>query len=241
MERRDLMRIVGGFGTVAFVSPSVRSASAAQPHGRIDAVIFGAWNHQFQPMWNDQRSGVPLDLQTWRARRLPNGFFRVGDIAETGRFGRVYGSLPRGTLLVVRGSGNGGPVKHPLDYELIWDDSGTRANIDGSFWKPIPPIGYVALGMVAMLGRRRKPERRDYMCVHESLVVRARVGPEIWNDHGSGGDEDVSLWSYRVDPEFPEGVPSGSFIAVKGYDPGKAPAVFNLNPTCIHSTKFIDC
>lgn len=36
----------------------------------------------------------------------------------------------------------------PVDYSFVWWDKGTGVAGDHAFWKPIPPPGYVCLGLV---------------------------------------------------------------------------------------------
>ena len=43
-------------------------------------------------------------------------------------------------------------------------------------------------------GSYSKPALTDVVCVRSDLVAGANVGGQIWNDAGSGGDMDVSLW-----------------------------------------------
>lgn len=44
---------------------------------------------------------------------------------------------------------NSGLVTYPTGYTLVWESSGI------SFWRPIPPPGYVAMGCVASLATGR--------------------------------------------------------------------------------------
>ena len=68
------------------------------------------------------------------------------------------------------------------------------ARSDASIWRPIPPDGYVALGMVCSNGRE-KPSLNTVRCVRADLVIASPVGDVIWNDKGSGAKQNFSAWS----------------------------------------------
>ncbi|KAL6882932.1 hypothetical protein HDV57DRAFT_465618 [Trichoderma longibrachiatum] len=75
-----------------------------------------------------------------------------------------------------------------LHYERIWKDEGSGADRDGSFWRPVAPAGYVALGDVASgAGWDAAPSVDDVWCVRGDLVTRGGFRPEsAWDDKGSG-------------------------------------------------------
>jgi hypothetical protein len=72
------------------------------------------------------------------------------------------------------------PLASPTDYAQVWNDSGTGSTDDGSIWKPIPPSGYVAMGLVAQSGYN-KPSLDDVVCVREDLTTPGEVGAYIWD------------------------------------------------------------
>ncbi|KAK4167527.1 hypothetical protein QBC43DRAFT_142651 [Cladorrhinum sp. PSN259] len=61
------------------------------------------------------------------------------------------------------------PVAEPVDYELLWSDTGSGAKEDVSVWRPVAPDGYVALGDVAWSGKSR-PALREVWCLRDDLV-----------------------------------------------------------------------
>ncbi|MCA6363962.1 MAG: Vps62-related protein [Bacteroidetes bacterium] len=86
--------------------------------------------------------------------------------------------------------------KHPVDYERVWKDSGSGADQDGAIWRPIPPSGYVAMGMMASRGHSNKPSEKAMVCIEKKFTkaIKADKSCLLWNDKGSGADRNVSLW-----------------------------------------------
>tara|TARA_Y100000588_G_scaffold30105_1_gene29248 strand:- start:1485 stop:2798 length:1314 start_codon:yes stop_codon:yes gene_type:complete len=122
-------------------------------------------------------------------------------------------------------------LAHPIDYEWRWDSVNSGATVEGSIWRPIPPKGYVALGDVArnQYGSDAKPDVREVMCVREDLTADGILDGNtfIWDDAGSHGDHDVSLWEIRPDQRV-EGdntifVASGGFVAARKHSKPNRP------------------
>ena len=78
----------------------------------------------------------------------------------------------------------GAPFAHPIGYELLWKDE-KKSSV--SFWAPIPPEGYVALGRVVTADNgkskeQKQPSKKSFCCVREDfarervLLVLARFG-----------------------------------------------------------------
>ena len=144
----------------------------------------------FRPVWNDKGSGADRDGAFYRPR-LPEGFFSIGD------YGQSNYNTPRRAVVVVKAI-NDDPrdplLKPPVDYALIWKDTGSGASKDGSFWQPVPPDGYVCIGSVVQHGYS-KPHRPDYRCLRYDQVERGEIAGLIWNDRGSGADRDVEIFA----------------------------------------------
>lgn len=126
-------------------------------------------------------------------------------------------------------------VASPVDYTLLWTDAGSGADADGSFWRPVPPSGYISLGDVAGVGRS-KPGVNEVWCVRADLVSDG-VYPEgsVWDDGGSGADADGSFWEVVPRPGGGAGeyvpVVAGTFRFTGGYAKpegalAKVPALF---------------
>lgn len=135
--------------------------------------------------------------------------FCLGDHAEP-----HHESQPHGTGLVVRQAVEGETdlLAKPVDFVKTWDSRKTGARYgDVSFWRPVPPAGYVALGDVTNANNDQKPSKDSMRCVHKSMVVAGQWAyPQAWWDSGSGGSYgDASLWCAR--PKDSYGISTHTF------------------------------
>ena len=162
-------------------------------------------------IWNDRGSGADTDMSVWKPV-VPPGYFALGHYATNNY------NAPLPALLLARPS-DPGALAPPTGYAKIWDDRGSGATLSGSFWRPIPPPGYVSLGDVAAPGHFTPPSTNDVRCVRADLVVCGDgIGRLIWNERGSGADEDASVW--RLDISVPPtGVDIGAFVARNSHAP----------------------
>ncbi|WP_224369081.1 Vps62-related protein [Hyalangium versicolor] len=139
----------------------------------------------FNFVYDDRGTGANSDVSVWRPNLSPYpGYFSLGDIAMPG-----HGGAPRMTFVV---SGEGNVLARPVDYNWIWSDSGSGGDFDVSFWDPVAPAGYTCLGSVANLGYG-KPSKDLIRCVRSEYVLPANSG-WVWNDSGSGAENDLTLW-----------------------------------------------
>ena len=82
----------------------------------------------------------------------------------------------------------------PADWQMIWKDSGSGANKDGSMWQAFPPDNnYRCIGSVPQNGYN-KPNLPGYRCVHDSLTKKISATTLLWSDKGSGADKPVSIF-----------------------------------------------
>lgn len=172
--------------------------------------------HRAKNMWVDFGSGAKFNAAFYRAS-YPAG----QGFAEIATFGTAHYSAPYG--MVVAKQLVSGALAHPVDFTMIWADSGSGADRDGSFWRPVPPPGYVSLGDVAQTGYS-KPVLTDFYCVHNSLVVEGKAsggGQFLWNDRESGADNDFS--AFFIQPKDPSvAISVGGFVGMQGhYDDNK--------------------
>ncbi|VVP98412.1 hypothetical protein PS918_03924 [Pseudomonas fluorescens] len=171
----------------------------------------------------------------WRPAPPPDvlpGYFPLGDLAISGDT-NINGLR---VAAVVRDSGSpsadntkGKALSRPEDFERVWTDSGSGATTDASIWRPIPPEGYVALGMVCS-NDSVKPSLNAVRCVRADLVIASSVGELIWNDAGSGATQNFSAW--RIQP--PTAAPGeiyftpGAFFGVQSHDKPATALVYAL-------------
>ncbi|MBN2036067.1 MAG: Vps62-related protein [Chitinispirillaceae bacterium] len=157
----------------------------------------------YTKVWTDEGSGGSNDGSYWNpVVDTSDGFFPVGSY---GRAGYIATPTKEEWMVVVRDGNGMGILKHPTDYQQVWTDAGSGANADGSFWRPVPPTGYVALGLVAN-SPYTKPSVNQVMCVKEEFTIPAAPSSTmVWTDAGTGADRDFGSW--RIVPK------AGSFIS----------------------------
>lgn len=137
----------------------------------------------------DSGSGANHDIAIWRAdASLHPGYYRVGDVGAS-----TYDEGKPPNVHLVKESGNN--LARPVRYDRVWGDWGSGANMDFSFWRPIPPHGYTCIGHVGQVGYG-SPSTDLMRCVRNDLVI-AVTGRWLWNDGGSGADWDCTLYEVQ--------------------------------------------
>lgn len=116
--------------------------------------------------------------------------------------------------------------------KAIWDDDGSGANEDVSFWRPTPEFGFHAVGDHA---------KRGYDGPSVGIMVVREIQPGIlavptgysliWTDEGSGADDDGSLWQ----PNCPPGYSALGHVANIGH---QAPDVNEIR--CVSDKVLVD-
>lgn len=168
------------------------------------------------PIWLDRGTGSKMDGTFFKPVSPPHfhvvGHFVRGYHADTPREDpNIWALAERNEI--------GTYLKHPVDYEKIWDDTKTNARKHASIWRPIPPKGFVALGYAVSPQRDEKPPLTEVVCVHHTCVLpvfRFGATPQ-WSDRGSGGRYDVSVWRPIIDDAVAFDV--GTDFAVGNYNP----------------------
>ncbi|MDH4222415.1 MAG: Vps62-related protein [candidate division Zixibacteria bacterium] len=180
----------------------------------------------FEYRWCDDGSGCPMDGSYYHP--LPTDEFKpVGSLGFSGYYN------PNGihAVMVVKAKDGSSALASPLDYTLVWSDQNSNADDDGSFWMPVPPAGYKALGIVAQAGYN-KPSLNDVVCVREDLTIPGEAGDSIWGSW-------YVIWvpppigSWKIDP--PDAGPhedaylsTGTFVAVMSANPPSVHPVMNV-------------
>jgi len=104
----------------------------------------------------------------------------------------------------------------PADkFTLIYDDSGTGADDDVSIWRPnlASYPGFFSLGDVAMDSHGRAPANTFLVRGSGDALARPVGFRWVWDDKGSGGDQDGSLW----EPVAPAGYTCLGTVATPNY------------------------
>jgi hypothetical protein len=123
-------------------------------------------------------------------------------------------------------------ITYTDQFTWIWDDSGSGASDDGSFWAPVPPVGYKCLGSLGRSGWSDPSNSAAMACVKAINGSDALADPIdyqlAYEDHGTGGNHDVSVWK----PIAPEGYAALGMVARTGY--GNKPDLTDI--TCVKKT-----
>lgn len=153
---------------------------------------------EFINQWDDRGSGADRNGGFFRPKlhkdSFPN-FHSLGDMI-------IPGYNPAGyAMAVVRDVSVAQDILKPaVDMVGVWNDSGSGASRDGQIWRPVPPEGYIAMGLVA--GPPGKPANNTVMCIKKEYVIPAKVLVNVWDDRGSGANSDFSGWSIDA-PDVP--------------------------------------
>ncbi|GLI59136.1 hypothetical protein VaNZ11_000961, partial [Volvox africanus] len=142
---------------------------------------------EFFKVWWDRHTPAPSAnrLSIWRPNPPP-GYVFLGDCASHG----IY--TPPPSVVVLRDSdpaaalrdGRPPSLARPINYVRVWCDEQRERQGDPLFlalWKPVPPAGFVPLGLVAGLGPRVPPLALPIRCVRADLVTTEtlpRAAPE---------------------------------------------------------------
>jgi hypothetical protein len=137
-------------------------------------------------VWGDHGSGSDNDGSIWRLKAQA-GFYPLADVPING-----YGFDWNVDRILVKADQVG--VSKPLGYNWVWNDNDSGADEDASIWRPIAAQGFVCLGDVVTNNHDIAPSTDLIRCVHESYVKTSQHSNWKWNDKGSGGKYDVSLW-----------------------------------------------
>jgi len=150
-------------------------------------------------LWNDRGSGGRHDIRFWRPS-APPGFHILGDYAQPN-----YGPFsPSRNIIAVRDL-SGDALRPPVSFTQVWNDRGSGARTDGSIWRPNPPRGYKAMGLMSVVGYG-PPSKNEVVCVKDSYVLEAQAWTWLWDNNGQGRErctvtqfESKDLWALNTD------------------------------------------
>ena len=123
-------------------------------------------------------------------------------------------------------------VSSTSQYQWIYNDAGSGSNMDGSVFRPTPTDADVfIIGDMAQAGYGDpKGTSLTVKAVNDSgtrPLLKAPVGyAKVWDDSGSGGDNDGAIWH----PVAPDGYIAIGAVASTGYN---APDIANYR--CLRS------
>jgi hypothetical protein len=184
---------------------------------------------EFHRVWSTNGSKAK-PATFWRPTPAPDvlpGYFPLGDLLIPGD-ANINGEMVTAVVCEkdLNGANNskGPALAKPADFELIWKESGSPSVTRTSIWRPIPPIGYVAMGLVCS-SDHSKPSFNSVRCVRADLVIAANVGDLLWNDKGTGAKLSFSAWTIEP-PTAAAGeicFAPGTFAGVQAYSKPTAP------------------
>jgi hypothetical protein len=198
-----------------------------------------AFVDEFEKVWDDSGLGAAAYGSLWSPKfesKAKNKYVKLGDSVSTSR------NRPESAAVLVLKS----PLvsSPPTSFELAWhvegDVFGSRKGV--CLWRMNAPAGYKALGFAATEDNE-PPEKEDYACVSESLVVDAEVDAKCgsnyvpfcgWSTSGCKQnyippDKQKSLWiiprnnSFLVLPEKEEPQDSQVYCIDRERLPGRLP------------------
>lgn len=200
-----------GIALVVFGVALTTSSAIAQQYNSTDFDV--KLVTKYNEIWNDKDSGATLDGSFWQPI-VPSGYYRLGHHAKQGH---QYPDLP--TLVI--SAKQGGVLAFPTSYQRKWNDKGSGAASDVSVWRPQCPADYSSLGDLATPSYA-KPAADEVVCVHNSVLVIADVGQALWNDAGSGADQDFSAWGISSPVDDIAGgiryMSDGLFVSASSYN-----------------------
>ncbi len=179
------LTVTGGSGSIKEIPVQVYN------HYVLDAgELLISFVDTYQYRWNDQGSGGAYDGSFYHPI-TENGFHALGSLGFRGY------SNPTGNyaMMVVKETTGSDALAEPVDYSLLWFYRVGFMVFDtvATFWIPVPPEGYKAMGIVAQAGPE-KPSLSDVVCVREDLTVPGRAGSFIWSDNDTGMPWDFGSW-----------------------------------------------
>jgi hypothetical protein len=188
-----------------------------------ELLITYAQTYEFR--WNDIGSGGSWDGSFYHPITT-DGFFSLGSLG----FKNYYNPDNLLGIMIVKAKPGSDAIAHPTDYTLVYNDIGSGANSDGSFWTPVPPSGYKAMGLVAQTGYL-KPSLTDVVCVREDLTIPGEAGAFIWNDVSTGAN--MSLGTWQIDPPIAGAhenayLSTGTFVGWNSWNPPSTHPVMNI-------------
>lgn len=170
-----------------------------------------AYASSFTPVWWDMR--LPTFTSTVTFYRFSDAttgnFLPLGDVLATGSVLRDVVPLDGGVMLFAPTPEDPAALAHPTGFEWLLDDHGSGNFQNISYWRPIPPNGYQALGICFGAGT---PDPSKYWCVKNDYL-KGVSRQTIWSDQGQG-------WSHNGNVNAPafsnlvETVPEGQMLII---------------------------
>ncbi|WDE03225.1 Vps62-related protein [Thalassomonas viridans] len=172
---------------------------------------------QFDWIYDDHDTGANGDISIWRpnlshARFNDGNYYSLGDVAMNS-----HGTAPKMAIAVKAVAADA--LAPPTGYVKVWDDSGSGGSHDVIFWKPVAPSGYTCLGDVAIRSYSQSPDTNWIRCV-KTEYLRSGSYQKIWDDSGSGADDDAGVWQATPASGDEAGLAVNTFISRGSHNVG---------------------
>ena len=185
---------------------------------------------EFVLRWNDAGSGGTHDGSFYHPVTR-DGFHALGSLG-LGPKGYPNPNGTRAVMVVKAKPGHENALAAPTDYEQIYNDANSGADMFGSFWRPIPPPGYVAMGTVVANNTWNKPSLSDVVCVRSDLAIVAEAGTFIYSDVATAAYKFLSCWKIDQPDAGPHDLAylvTGTFVGVNNWNcPTASPMLYVL-------------
>jgi hypothetical protein len=192
--------------------------------------LFITFVDDFTLRWADWGSGGTYDGSFYHPVAT-DGYHALGSLG-LGPDGYPNPNGTRAVMVVKAKPGHEAALAYPTDYEQIYNDANSGADMYGSFWRPIPPSGYVALGTVVAADTWSKPSLTDVVCVRTDLAITAEAGAFIYDDRGTAAYMFLSCWKVDQPDAGPHDLAylvTGTFVGVNNWSrPSASPMLYVL-------------
>jgi hypothetical protein len=159
-----------------------------------DELIIG-FVDTFEYRWSSEPAGGRSFIGSFYHPVTTDGFHALGSVDYAGEYADPSGKM---WATVVKAKPGSDALKPPVDYEFVWCSEIGYNDFYGSFWNPIPPAGYRALGTVVQRGFSR-PNLNDVVCVRADLTVLGIASDTIYTSYNDNLDTLV-IQAFLIDP-----------------------------------------
>lgn len=174
------------------------------------------------PVWNDRGSGASADVGLWRIENDPvqPGGLTSESFLSVSNYNRPSDApyILKYDKITLPSEGNSEDIALVLyqtqEMVNIWDDRGSGAARDVSFWKAdhCCSLGHIAVD------NYNKPSGVFAKEIKAGTLVKPTSFAQVWTDRGSGAKRDGAIWR----PVCPPGYVALGYAATGNYAPPSA-------------------
>ncbi|KAJ1139377.1 hypothetical protein NDU88_005750 [Pleurodeles waltl] len=174
------------------------------------------------PIWDDRGSGANADVGLWRIENNPAqpGGLTSESFISVSNYNRPSDTpyILNSNKITLPSQGDSADIALVLyqtqEMVNIWDDRGSGANRDVSFWKAdhCCSLGHIAVD------NYNKPSGVFAKEIKAGTLVKPTSFVQVWTDRGSGAKRDGAVWR----PVCPPGYVALGYAATGNYAPPSA-------------------